>query len=160
MTFPKYKQSKKKLSKKVNLLTSAAATGRACRPSRRILTRTHIVRLIVFRPPEIVSVPAAGILTIFLVESWHSEVSKMVWHLKIGPLVQKLDIFLNLKIKIKKYLIKSEFQFWSGSNLKRNYFFRGGLVLRKLVLGPPLYFGCCRPWKLINSTQPLPYEDG
>ena len=32
-------------------------------PGRRILTRTHIVRLIVFRPPEIVSVPAAGILT-------------------------------------------------------------------------------------------------
>lgn len=29
----------------------------------------------------------------FLVESWHTEVSKIVWHLKIGPLVQKLDMF-------------------------------------------------------------------
>ena len=33
-------------------------------------------------------------------ESWHSEVSKKVWHFKIDPLVQKLDIFKKLMVKI------------------------------------------------------------
>ena len=33
-------------------------------------------------------------------ESWHSEVSKKVWHFKIDPLVQKLDIFKKSMVKI------------------------------------------------------------
>jgi len=43
----------------------------------------------------------------------------MVRNLKIGQLVQKIDIFEKLK---KKYLKKIAFQFLSGSNIKRNYF--------------------------------------
>ena len=33
--------------------------------------------------------------------SWHSEVSKMVWHLKIGAGVQKLEIFKELWKQVK-----------------------------------------------------------
>ena len=67
----------------------------------------------------------------FLVESWHYEVSKMVRNLKIGQLVQKIDIFE----KLKKKLIWKKNKF-EVAQIWREIIFEGGLMWRKLGWAP------------------------